>query len=400
MAQKNLHNAKKTKNDEFYTQYQDIQKEIQAYIDYDPDVFRGKIVYCNCDDPFESNFFKYFANKFKEFGLKKLITTSYVGSPIVQTQIQIPGFEEMGKNKTLSNRKNKKAFKIEINEVSDLNKDGITNLNDVKWLLEHDNNAYSLLLGDDKYAAGDFRSNECVELLKQADIVVTNPPFSLFREYLKQLIEYKKKFLIIGSMNAITYKEVFPLIKDNKIWLGNNHKVNGGAMFYEIPEDIANLEQVREIRTDENGKKVYITRVQGVRWFTNLDHGRLHEFLPLMKLSDVIKFGTKRSFDNYDNFNAIEVPFVKHIPGDFKGIMGVPISFLDKYSPEQFDIIGLGIANLGLSIGVKPYKPEHKKYRKEVQKRGTVNGDLYMIKDETVVVPFARILIKHKKGIA
>lgn len=197
-------------------------------------------------------------------------------------------------------------------------------------------------------------------------------------------------------MNAITYKEIFPMIKENKLWLGNNARVNGGAMFYEIPEAVANLDQVREIKTDENGKKTYITRVQGVRWFTNLDHGRLHQPIPLMTEEDVIKFSLKKEFEKYENYDAIEVSLVKNIPSDYEGVMGVPISFLDKYSPEQFEIIGLGIANLGLSIGVRPYKPEHRKYRKEVQKRGVVDGDLYMIKDGLVEVPYARILIKHK----
>ena len=299
MPNRNLQLAKAAKNDEFYTQYQDIQKEVENYVEYNPNVFRDKVVYCNCDDPFESNFFRYFANKFKSYGIKKLITTSYVGSPIAYTQVKLFGIEELGNNKELPERKNKKAFKIEINNVSDLTKDGITNLNDVKWLLEHDKNASSLLHGDDKYTAGDFRSKECVELLKQADIVVTNPPFSLFREYIKQLIDYDKKFLIIGNMNAITYKEVFPLLKENKVWLGNNCKVNGGAMFFEIPEDIANMEQVREIKTNEIGKKVYITRVQGVRWFTNLDHGRRHQPLPLMTEAEVIKFVTKKPFEKY-----------------------------------------------------------------------------------------------------
>ncbi len=353
MAHSNLTNAKKTKNDEFYTQYQDIQREVEKYIDYNPDVFRGKVVYCNCDDPFESNFFKYFVNKFKIYGIKKLITTSYVGSPIAQTQLQLLGMEDLSHKKKIPEQKNKKAFKIEINEVSDLTKDGITNLNDVRWLLEHDKNASSLLYGDDKYAAGDFRSKECIELLKQADIVVTNPPFSLFREYIKQLVDYDKNFLIIGNMYAITYKEVFPLLKENKIWLGNNYKVNGGAMFFEIPEYIANLEQVREIKTNESGKKVYITRVQGVRWFTNLDHGRRHQPLPLMTEAEVIKFGTKKPFEKYDNYKAIEVSLIKNIPSDYSGTMGVPVSIFDKYSPEQFEIIGMAEDNgKGFSGGI------------------------------------------------
>jgi len=378
----NLQLAKAAKNDEFYTQYQDIQKEVEKYIDYNSNVFRGKIVYCNCDDPFESNFFKYFANKFKSYGIKKLITTSYVGSPIAQTQLQLPGIGEFSNKKELPERKNKKAFKIEVNEISDLTKNGIINLNDVKWLLEHDKNASSLLHGDDKYTAGDFRSKECIELLKQADIVVTNPPFSLFREYIKQLIDYDKKFLIIGNMNAIAYKEVFPLLKENKVWLGNNYKVNAGAMFFEIPEDIANLEQVREIKTDESGEKVYITRVQGVRWFTNLDHGRRHQPLPLMTEAEVIKFGTKKPFEKYDNYKAIEVSLVKHIPSDFKGVMGVPVSFLDKYNPDQFEILG---SDYNVKEGLLP-ELVNPKWKGKID-RGYINNKRC----------YTRIFIKHKK---
>lgn len=339
MANKNLANAKKVKNDEFYTQYSDIQKEVEAYLEYNSNVFKNKVVYCNCDDPFESNFFKYFANKFKAYRLKKLITTSYIGSPIVQTQL-FPEIFESGQKKLTHDRKDRKALKIEITDIPDLSGDGITNLDDVKLLLEHNHNVCSVLNGDGKYPPGDFRSRECVELLKQSDIVVTNPPFSLFREYIKQLVEYDKKFLIIGNLNAITYKEVFPLLKENKVWLGNNYKVNAGAMFFEIPENIANLEQVREIKTNKNGKKVYITRVQGVRWFTNLDHGRRHQPIPLMTEAEVIKFVTKKPFEKYDNYNAIEVSLVKNIPSDYKGVMGVPMSIFDKYSPDQFEILG------------------------------------------------------------
>lgn len=384
MANSNLTSAKKAKNDEFYTQYYDIQKEIDAYIEYNPDVFRGKVIYCNCDDPFESNFFKYFANKFKVYGLKKLIATSYTGSPIAQTQLQLSGIGQSDNKKELPERKNKKAFRIEINEVSDLTKDGIANLNDVKWLLEHDKNASSVLCGEDKYTAGDFRSKECIELLKQADIVVTNPPFSLFREYVKQLMEYDKKFLIIGNMNAITYKEVFPLLKENKVWLGNNCKVNGGAMFFEIPEDIANLDQVREIKTNEIGKKVYITRVQGVRWFTNLEHGRRHDPLHPMTEAEVIKFGTKKPFEKYDNYNAIEVSLVKNIPSDYDGVMGVPVSFLDKYNPDQFEIVG---SDYNVKEGLLP-ELVNPKWKDKID-RGYINNKRQ----------YTRILIRHKKKI-
>ncbi len=401
MANINLTNAKRAKNDEFYTQYQDIQKEVEKYIEYNPDVFRGKVVYCNCDDPFESNFFKYFANKFKSYGIKKLITTSYVGSPIAETQLQLFRTGELSNKKKLPKRKNKKAFKIEINEVSDLTKDGITNLNDVKWLLEHDKNASSLLHSDDKYTAGDFRSKECVELLKKADIVVTNPPFILFREYLTQLVDYDKKFLIIGNLNAIIYKEVFPLLKENKVWLGNNYKVNAGAMFFEIPEKIANLEQVREIKTNESGNKVYVTRVQGVRWFTNLDHGRRHQPLPLMTKAEVIKFVMKKPFEKYDNYDAIQVSLVKNKQSDCSGIMGVTVSILDKYSPEQFKIVGM-CENLDLyKQKTKVYTSAECKqaYLDKFGEKGTydLNASGVVTRNGLLEKVYQRVLIKHKK---
>ncbi len=368
MANKNLTNAKRAKNDEFYTQYGDIEKEIQAYLDYNPDVFRGKVVYCNCDDPFESNFFRYFTLKFKKLGLKQLITTSYKPSPVANTLLDLIDYSKaLAKSK---GRPKVTANKFIINEVRDIDGDGEFNLKDVaKQLKANKHNEWAPL--EDK---GDFRSPECVELLKKSDIVVTNPPFSLFREYIKQLIKYDKKFLIIGNLNAITYKEVFPLLKENKVWLGNNYKVNAGAMFFEIPENIANLEQVREIKTNESGKKVYITRVQGIRWFTNLDHGRRHQPLQLMTKAEVIKFTTKKPFEKYENYDAIEVSLVKNIPSDYKGVMGVPVSFLDSYNPNQFEILG---SNRG--VDQDPNK---------IYGRGS-----YMNGKEV----FKRLFIRHKK---
>jgi len=376
MANKNLTNAKQVKNDEFYTQYSDIQKEIEAYLEYNPNVFRGKVVYCNCDDPFESNFFRYFVLNFNRLGLKQLITTSYKPSPVANTQLQL-----FGDDKTLTKSKGRPkitANKFIINEVRDIDEDGEFNLKDVaKQLKANKHNEWTPLEGD-----GDFRSDESINLLKQSDIVVTNPPFSLFREYIKQLVAYDKKFLIIGNLNAITYKEVFPLLKENKVWLGNNYKVNAGAMFFEIPESIANLEQVREIKTNESGKKVYITRVQGVRWFTNLDHGRRHQPLPLMTKAEVIKFATKKPFEKYDNYNAIEVSLVKNIPSDYDGIMGVPMSIFDKYSPEQFEILGSDY-NVKEGLLSKLVNP---KWKGKLD-RGYVNNKRL----------YTRILIKHKK---
>jgi len=391
MANRNLTNAKKAKNDEFYTQYSDIQKEIEAYLEYDPNTFRDKVVYSNCDDPFESNFFRYFALNFTRLGLKRLITTSYKPSPMANTQLGLFGNEQ-----TITKDKGRPkitANKLIINEVGDVDGDGAFTLKDIaEQLKANKHNEWEPLEGD-----GDFRSQECIELLKQSDIVVTNPPFSLFREYIKQLFDYDKNFVIIANKNTITYKEIFPLIKADKMWVG--------AMSFS--KDILFIAPKDADLSDK--PKTAIRVVDGVTylrspsmWITNLDHGRRHQPLSLMTIADNLKFNKKMkwktSYDRYENFDAIEVPFTDAIPRDYNGVMGVPISFLDKYSPEQFEIIGLGIANLGLAIGVKPYKPAHKKYRKEVQKRGTVDGDLYMIKDGLVEVPYARVLIKHRKA--
>jgi len=395
MANKNLTNAKRVKNDEFYTQYSDIQKEIEAYLEYDSDVFRDKVVYCNCDDPFESNFFRYFVLNFNKLGLKQLITTSYKPSPVANTQLGL-----FGDDKTLTKSKGRPkvtANKFIINEVHDIDNDGEFNLKDVaEQLKANKHNEWTPLEGD-----GDFRSDESINLLKQSDIVVTNPPFSLFREYIKQLAEYNKKFLIIGNLNAITYKEIFPLLKESKVWLGNNYKVNAGAMFFEIPEKIANLEQVREIKTNESGKKVYITRVQGVRWFTNLDHGRRHQALPLMNESEIIKFVTKKPFEKYDNYNAIEVSLVKNIPSNYNGLMGVPISFLDKHSPEQFKIVGMCENEDLYNLKTKVYTTAECKqaYIDKFGKKGTydLNASGVVTRSGLQEKVYQRILIKHKK---
>ena len=372
MANNNLNSAKNTKNDEFYTQFSDIQKEIEAYIEYDKNTFKNKVVYCNCDDPFESNFFRYFVLNFRRLGLKRLISTSYKPSPVANTQLGLFGDDatlppEKGRPKSTAN-------KLVINEVGDINGDGSFSLQDIaEQLKSNRNNEWQPLKGD-----GDFRSDECIELLKGSDIVVTNPPFSLFREYMSQLFEFDKKFLVIGNMNAITYKEIFPMIKANKLWLGNNAKVNGGAMYYEIPEEIVNLDQVREIKVNEQGRKVYITRVQGVRWYTNLDHGRRHQPLSLMTMADNLKFNKKMqdkpAYDRYDNYDAIDVSYVDAIPSDYDGVMGVPISFMDKYSSEQFEILG---ANRG--VGQDP--------------DGIYGRSTYVNGKET----YKKLFIKHRK---
>jgi len=334
--------------------------------------FGGKVIFCNCDDPYESNFFKYFAMNFNFLGLKKLIATCYIGSPIANTQLSLFDYES-SEDKTT-----KSPHKIEISEVVDENSDGAIDLTDVEYLLKNKKNALTRLKGD-----GDFRSTECIELLKEADIVVTNPPFSLFREYAAQLVENGKKFIIIGNVNSITYKEIFKLIADNKIWLGAS--IHSGDREFRVPDNYPL--QAAGFRVDENGVK-YI-RVKGVRWFTNIDYKERHENITLYK------HYTSEEYPHYENYNAINVDKTIDIPSDYDGDIGVPITFLDKYNPEQFIIIGLGIATSGLEFGVQPYKPEHRKYRKEVQKRGVVDGDLYMIKDNAVEVPYARIIIKR-----
>jgi len=328
MENSNLSNAKIAKNDEFYTQFYDIEKEINAYLDFNPNVFEGKTILCPCDDPYESNFFKYFALNFHYLKLKKLIATCYAGSPIANTELSLfPDESE-------ENRTTRHPHKIEITEIPDMNKDGAMDLYDVELLLASDRNHLTRLKGD-----GDFRSDEVKKLRDEADIIITNPPFSLFREFLEWIIKADKQFLIIGNMNAITYKEVFPLIKENKMWLGES--IHSGDREFAVPDDYPLY--AAGYRIDEKGKK-YI-RVKGVRWFTNIDHGRRHQPLSLMSMNDNLRYNKnvkgKESYDKYDNYNAIEVPATNTIPSDYDGIMGVPISFLDKYCPEQFEILGL-----------------------------------------------------------
>lgn len=349
MAKRNIDKAKEAKKDEFYTQLDDINNELKHYREH----FRGKTVLCNCDDPRISNFFTYFAYNFEFLGLKKLITTCYKNQNVDlfsqnQSEQAVYLIYEGDKNG---------------NHTPDANEIGVMPLK-----------------GD-----GDFRSKECIELLKEADIVVTNPPFSLFREYVAQLMEYDKEFLIIGNQNALSYKEIFPLIRDNKMWLGAS--IHSGDRKFWVPEDYEL--KAAGCGIDATGRK--FIRVKGVRWFTNLDYKERHEDLILYKNY------TPDLYPKYENYDAINVNKTEDIPCDYEGIMGVPITFMDKYNPDQFEIFGLGIANLGLSIGVQPYKPEHKKYRKEIQKRGAVDGDLYMMNGDEVVVPYARILIRRKK---
>ena len=297
-----LDNAKRSKKDEFYTELSDIENELRHYKTH----FRDKVVYLNCDDPYESNFFKYFASNFNALGLKKLITTTYSGSTIAGEQLAL---------------RIAPAYKTEISRIDDLDGDGATGISDVHYLLETDPSPVVRLQGD-----GDFRSRESLDLLKEADIVVTNPPFSLFREYVAQLIEHGKSFLILGQQNAITYKEIFPLLRDGKMWLGNN---NGGKKWFRVPMDydIKTASRKRIV----NGIKYF--SMGSVNWYTNLDHHKRHEDLILYRTY------SSEAYPKYDNYNAINVDQVADIPRDWSGEMGVPITFLDKYNPDQFQII-------------------------------------------------------------
>ncbi|HFR3406593.1 TPA: adenine-specific methyltransferase EcoRI family protein [Streptococcus suis] len=353
--QVHLTRAKKGKNDEFYTQWSDIEKEVNAYIEFNPDVFRGKTILLPADDPFESNFFKFFATKFNEFGIKKLIATSYAPSPIVNTQLSllpelVPDVEfEVQRDKQI-----KEAYKIELTEVVDEDGSGTVNIDDVikRLLKERDlidtgqkSQILSYLTGDDnpdginRFSAGDFRSAEVTRLRDEADMIITNPPFSLFREFLSWINPLEKQFLIIGNMNAITYKEVFPLIKENKIWLGTG--MGRWISGFIVPESYELYGTEARV---ENGNRIIATN--NALWMTNIDHGKRHQPLSLMTMEDNIKFSKHKvikenGYLKYDDFDAIEIPFTDSIPSDYLGIMGVPISFLDKFNPEQFKILGL-----------------------------------------------------------
>ena len=344
---KNLHNAKKQKNDEFYTQLSDIENELHHYKNH----FRGKVIFCNCDDPYESNFFKYFAMNFNSLGLKKLIATGYKTSPV------------MGKELNLFEVDSQKSepYAVYINEVTDINHDGRIDLEDVKILLKEKHNTRRKLRGDEKYPAGDFRSEECIKLLQQADVVVTNPPFSLIREYMKQLMDYKKDFLIIGNQNVITYKEIFPLIRNNQLWLGYKN----GDMAFTVPD----YYEPRATRywQDVNGQK---WRSMGnICWFTNLDIKKRHEKL------DLYKEYNSEEYPKFDNYDAINVNKTAEIPYDYDGFMGVPITFLDKYNPEQFEIVSPFITSIPGMIK---------------NAGGKINGK----------ITYARILIKRKSAVS
>ena len=354
MANKNLNQAKEAKKDEFYTQLVDIENELKHYREH----FRDKVVLCNCDDPYESNFFKYFALNFNTLGLRKLIATCYNGSPVQGNELMIDfgDFTEEPK---------KKAFKVEITEVNDYNGDGVVNLTDVQYLLQNDRNVLTMLKEN-----GDFRSRECIELLKEADIVCTNPPFSLFREYVAQLMKYEKKFLIIGNQGAIIYREIFPLFKQNKIWLGYGFK--GGATHFTSPYD--------DIASAADHRKGMI-RVSGVHWFTNLEHKKHQDKLVLYN-----EYSPER-YPKYDNYDAINANKTSDIPYNYDGIMGVPITFMDKYNPTQFEIIWQASGNTRAST------PKEILYKLGYKAHPEDRGGCGIVKGKRV---YSRILIKRK----
>lgn len=366
MANKNLSAAKAAKKDEFYTQYEDIERELQHYWQH----FRGKTVLCNCDDPYESNFFKYFASRFNQLGLKKLICTCYNGSSIQGTQLSL--FPEMNPEEP-----KRIAHKLVITEVKDMNGDGAVDMTDVEILIRNDKNVLTQL------QTGDFRSQECTELLREADIVVTNPPFSLFREYVAQLVEHDKKFLIIGNKNAITYKEVFPLIKDNKLWIGVTPMSTD--LLFEFPSQ--SVEDVLQ-----NGKRGSTYRIVDGRilgrspsiWFTNLDHNKRHEFM------DLVCRYSPEEYPHYDNYDAIEVNKTADIPCNYPGVMGVPITFLDKYNPEQFEILGITDRGNEWGLKKKDYTIDDNPKFADLNRRGAI------LLGGSLVSTYARILIRNK----
>lgn len=385
MANENLRNARTAKNDEFYTQYADIEKEMNAYLEYDPDVFRGKTILLPCDDPESSNFTKYFAQNFGKFGLKKLVSTSYAPNskplkiPYQPTlfEIESPVFDE---SKTQANGK---IFTL----TRDTTGDKVIDFKDLEW---------TYLDGD-----GDFRSEEVTKLRDEADFIITNPPFSLFREFLSWVFEAEKQCSIIGNSNAITYKEVFPLIKNNSLWLGST--ANNTDLVFEVPEG----QPIKRAYQEKAARMGYVgnfTRLGNACWFTNIEHGRRHQPLPLMTMADNMKFSKHRDvrdvgYQNYDNFEAIEVPFTNAIPSDYDGVMGVPISFLDKYNPDQFEIVGNMDDHDDMKrLGVQPLSEEFiEGYRARGGTGAQRAGGYWVGLTNPHRFPFKRIFIRHRR---
>ena len=370
----NLGAAKAAKNDEFYTQYADIQKEINAYLDYNPDTFRNKTVLLPCDDPEWSNFTKFFAQNFERLGLKRLISTSYAVESKKYKYYEPSLFEtESPKFDADKTRVKGKIFEL----TYDTNQNGRIDIDDLEW---------HYMEGD-----GDFRSKEVCKLRDEADIIVTNPPFSLFREFVAWIFEANKQCLIIGNQGGVGYKEVFPLIKENRLWLGNGF--NAGNAYFGLSKEL-----VRDYASGVFDEKTGLVKFRNCCWLTNLEHGRRHEPLKLMSMKDNMRYGKHKDicevgYYHYENYDAIDVPYTDAIPNDYNGDMGVPITFLNKYCPEQFEIIGHAHGDAGVALGLKPYDRNLKKINK-----GLRDGDLYYFdKNGMPIIPYSRIIIRKKQ---
>ena len=387
MANTNLANAKTAKNDEFYTQYADIQKEINAYLEYNPDVFRDKTVLLPCDDPEWSNFTKFFAQNFQLFGLKKLISTSYAPeSKKYKMPYQPTLFETSQPHYNVDKSKTHgKIFELE----RDITGDGRINIDDLER---------KYLEGD-----GDFRSKEIKTLRDEADIIVTNPPFSLFREFVSWIMEAEKKFVIIGNMNAITYREVFPLLQKNKVWLGATGFVTD--MVFGVPEGTV-VKDTDKKKAERLGYVGNYTRLGNSCWYTNIDHGRRHQPIKLMTMADNFKHSkhkdirTNKRYEHYENFDAIDIPYTDAIPNDFFGVMGVPISFMDKYCPEQFEIVWRGgdieWCEKECDFYTPPSKDKAEQYKKQ-DKTWRIQNPYIVDSNGNASVVYQRILIRKKQ---
>ena len=380
MANNALGKAKEAKNDEFYTQFADIEKEMNAYLDYNPDVFRDKTVLLPCDDPEWSNFTKFFAQNFETYGLKKLISTSYAVESKKIKEWEPTLFEtESPYYDADKSRTNGKIFVLD----EDINGDGRFNINDLQW---------SYLKGD-----GDFRSDEVKALRDEADIIITNPPFSLFREFFMWIMEDGKKFVVICNKNCVSYKEVFPYIKNNQVWVGSTPMSQD--LLFEVPKSMEE-EFIKNGKAGSNYRIVdgkVFGRSTSI-WITNIDHGRRHEPLPLMTMEDNIMYSKHKEirgkkYAHYENFDAIDVPFYDAIPSDYDGLMGVPRSFLDKFCPDQFEIIGNAEGDAGKELGFKPYPRELRKLNKSLRD----GQPYYYDEDGYPQKPFRRIIIQKKQ---
>lgn len=385
MANSSLQAARNAKNDEFYTQWVDIEREMNAYLEFDPDVFRDKVVLLPCDDPKWSNFTKFFALHFEDFGLKKLVSTSYAPrSNTAFDSLQPSLFDVADPYDSADSQydeamawKNGRVFVLEREDVSG---DGVVNIDDLQW---------TYLEGD-----GDFRSEEVTRLRDEADVVITNPPFSLFREFVGWLVEGGVKFSIVGTENVITYKEFFPLIRDNKVWKGAT--ANETDMVFEVPAHLADRVKPQDkAKAERMGYVGNYTR-QGVAcWFTNIDHGRRHEPMQLMTMEDNRRFSKRRQiredgYPVYDNYDGIEVGFVEAIPSDFSGLMGVPVSFLNRYNPDQFEIVGM--TDRDDPFRTKNYTKADAKNYSDLNRRAA-----YFTADGELKGTFARVLIRHRQ---